>query len=87
MSSGPGGRGGGGAPATRLLLPAPRSTPHLPPRLPLPAVQERFYFGDNVLPLFESGIPLLLQTLRALPDAGSITIAYPDEGARPSKPP
>ncbi len=23
------------------------------------ALQERFYFGDQVLPLFESGIPLL----------------------------
>jgi len=34
-----------------------------------------------VLPLFESGIPLLLDRLRALPDAASVTIAYPDEGA------
>ena len=30
--------------------------------------QERFYFGDSVLPLFESGIPLLLEKLRQLPD-------------------
>jgi hypothetical protein len=34
-----------------------------------------------VLPLFESGIPLLLDRLRALPDHDSVTIAYPDEGA------
>lgn len=45
------------------------------------ALQERFYFGDGVLPLFESGIPLLLERLRALPDRGRVTIAYPDEGA------
>jgi phosphoribosylpyrophosphate synthetase len=43
--------------------------------------QERFYFGDTVLPLFESGIPLVKQTLLTLPDADNITIAYPDEGA------
>lgn len=45
------------------------------------ALQERFYFGDAVLPLFESGIPLLLERLRQLPDHSNITIAYPDEGA------
>lgn len=45
------------------------------------ALQERFYFGDGVLPLFESGIPLLLDRLRALPDHDRVTIAYPDEGA------
>ena len=44
-------------------------------------VQERFYFGDTVLPLFESGIPLVKERLNALPDAENITIAYPDEGA------
>lgn len=42
-------------------------------------VQERFYFGDAVLPLFESGVPLLLQRLAELEE--DITIAYPDEGA------
>lgn len=45
------------------------------------ALQERFYFGDTVLPLFESGIPLLRARLAALPDRDRITIAYPDEGA------
>lgn len=45
------------------------------------ALQERFYFGDTVLPLFESGIPLLRERLQSLPDADNITIAYPDEGA------
>ena len=44
-------------------------------------MQERFYFGDTVLPLFESGIPLARKKLRSLPDADNITIAYPDEGS------
>ena len=45
------------------------------------ALQERFYFGDSALPLFESGIPLLIDRLKLLDDADKITIAYPDEGA------
>ncbi|KAL7149149.1 hypothetical protein ABFS83_05G020400 [Erythranthe nasuta] len=45
------------------------------------ALQERFYFGDNVLPCFESGIPLLLNRLQQLPDSDNITIAFPDDGA------
>jgi phosphoribosylpyrophosphate synthetase len=46
-------------------------------------VQERFYFGDNVLPLFESGIPLLLEELHRMKaeESKDIAIAYPDEGA------
>lgn len=44
-------------------------------------LQERFYFGDTVLPLFESGIPLLRERLKELPDADNVIIAYPDEGA------
>jgi hypothetical protein len=44
-------------------------------------LQERFYFGDTVLPLFESGIPLLRERLKRLPDADNVIIAYPDEGA------
>jgi hypothetical protein len=47
----------------------------------LGGLQERFYFGDTVLPLFESGIPLVRERLKMLPDADNITIAYPDEGA------
>jgi len=45
------------------------------------ALQERFYFGDNILPCFESGIPLLLNRLAQCEDADNIIIAYPDEGA------
>ncbi|MCL7031883.1 hypothetical protein MKW94_011400 [Papaver nudicaule] len=45
------------------------------------ALQERFYFGDNVLPCFESGIPLLKNRLQQLPDSDNIIIAFPDDGA------
>ena len=36
--------------------------------------QERFYFGDNVLPCFESGIPLLKQRLRQLEDSMNVSV-------------
>lgn len=45
------------------------------------ALQERFYFGDHVLPLFETGIPLLKQRLHQFPDCDKIVIAFPDDGA------
>ncbi|XP_020205605.1 ribose-phosphate pyrophosphokinase 4 isoform X1 [Cajanus cajan] len=45
------------------------------------ALQERFYFGDEVLPLFETGIPLLKHRLSQLPDTENIAIAFPDDGA------
>lgn len=45
------------------------------------ALQERFYFGDNILPCFESGIPMLLNRLQQLPDSDNISIAFPDDGA------
>ena len=45
------------------------------------ALQERFYFGDSILPCFESGIPLLLDRLNELEDSNNVVIAYPDEGA------
>lgn len=45
------------------------------------ALQERFYFGDNVLPLFETGIPLLKRRLQQLPNSEKIVIAFPDDGA------
>lgn len=37
-------------------------------------LQERFYFGDHVLPLFEFGIPLLKQRLNQLPDAENVSL-------------
>ncbi|KAL2322539.1 hypothetical protein Fmac_026918 [Flemingia macrophylla] len=36
------------------------------------ALQERLYFGEKVLPLFETGIPLLKQRLSHLPDADNV---------------
>ncbi|PKU81473.1 ribose-phosphate pyrophosphokinase 4 isoform X1 [Dendrobium catenatum] len=45
------------------------------------ALQERFYFGDNVLPFFESGMPLLKNRLQQLPDSDNISIAFPDDGS------
>ncbi|KAE8692318.1 Ribose-phosphate pyrophosphokinase 3 [Hibiscus syriacus] len=45
------------------------------------ALQERFYFGDNILPCFESGIPLLMNRLQQLPNSEKISIAFPDDGA------
>nr|KJB77956.1 hypothetical protein B456_012G172700 [Gossypium raimondii] len=36
------------------------------------ALQERFYFGDTILPCFESGIPLLKNRLQKLPDSDKI---------------
>jgi|TARA_B110000977_G_scaffold188043_1_gene255818 hypothetical protein len=51
------------------------------------ALQERFYFGDNITPCFETGIPLLLEELKKLPDAKDVVIAYPDEGAGLSQSP
>ncbi|KAG2376605.1 Ribose-phosphate pyrophosphokinase [Vigna angularis] len=46
-----------------------------------PTSLERFYFGDNILPCFESGIPLLKRRLQDLPDSDNIAIAFPDDGA------
>jgi hypothetical protein len=45
----------------------------LSPTLPVNLPQERFYFGDNVLPCFESGIPLLKERLQQLPDADNVS--------------
>eukprot|EP01098_Paradermamoeba_levis_P009505 TRINITY_DN3970_c0_g1_i1.p1 TRINITY_DN3970_c0_g1~~TRINITY_DN3970_c0_g1_i1.p1 ORF type:complete len:355 (-),score=97.73 TRINITY_DN3970_c0_g1_i1:10-942(-) len=48
------------------------------------SLPERFYFGDSVIPILESGIPLLLNELRDKKQKNpnsKITIAFPDEGA------
>ncbi|CDY42811.1 BnaC03g23950D [Brassica napus] len=42
---------------------------------------ERFYFADQVLPLFETGIPLLTKRLQQLPETEKIIVAFPDDGA------
>ncbi|MEK7583975.1 MAG: ribose-phosphate pyrophosphokinase-like domain-containing protein, partial [Patescibacteria group bacterium] len=45
------------------------------------ALQERFYFSDNVIPVLISSIPLLKERLLAEPEPDKISIAYPDDGA------
>lgn len=45
------------------------------------ALQELFYFGDGVLPRFESGIPLLKARLQSMPVKPTFAIAFPDDGA------
>eukprot|EP00794_Sanderia_malayensis_P012141 gene12141-13394_t len=44
------------------------------------ALQERFYFGDNIIPRLLSAIPLLLREIKSL-GSNDVTIAFPDEGA------
>eukprot|EP01097_Dermamoeba_algensis_P006008 TRINITY_DN3785_c0_g1_i1.p1 TRINITY_DN3785_c0_g1~~TRINITY_DN3785_c0_g1_i1.p1 ORF type:complete len:360 (+),score=53.77 TRINITY_DN3785_c0_g1_i1:163-1080(+) len=48
------------------------------------SLQERFYFGNKVIPILESGIPLLLKELekRSTSEGHQISIAFPDEGAK-----
>ncbi len=42
------------------------------------ALQERFYFSDQVIPRLESGVPLLRDRLKTF---NNLAIAFPDEGA------
>lgn len=42
------------------------------------ALQERFYFSDQVIPRLESGVPLLRDRL---PSLAAPAVAFPDEGA------
>ncbi|KAE9607071.1 hypothetical protein Lal_00026373 [Lupinus albus] len=67
----------------RLLsnIPISRGGPTSLVTFDIHALQERFYFGDNILPCFESGIPLLKRRLQNLPDSDNISIAFPDDGA------
>ncbi|CAN6878140.1 unnamed protein product [Brassica oleracea var. botrytis] len=62
-------------------IPASRGGPTSLVTFDIHALQERFYFGDTILPCFESGIPLLKNRLQALPDSDNISIAFPDDGA------
>ncbi|XP_065661161.1 uncharacterized protein LOC136084663 isoform X2 [Hydra vulgaris] len=45
------------------------------------ALQERFYFGDTVIPRLESAIPLLLKELDKASHHKKISITFPDDGA------
>ncbi|KAI3523819.1 hypothetical protein L1887_02246 [Cichorium endivia] len=63
------------------LFPISRGGPTILVIYDIHALQERFYFSDNVLPYFETGIPLLKQRLHQLPHADNVVIAFPDDGA------
>jgi len=60
-------------------------TPRGPARLviyDIHALQERFYFGNNVIPVLQKACPLLLDHLATnYSEADNITIAFPDDGA------
>jgi len=45
------------------------------------ALQERFYFTDNIIPRLETAIPLLLREVALLRLENAVSIAFPDEGA------
>jgi len=46
------------------------------------ALQERFYFGDGVVPMLLSAIPIFFKRLNTHHGGETITIAFPDEGAQ-----
>ena len=45
------------------------------------ALQEQFYFADNILPHLLTATPLLMQEVEKFSDRESVSIAFPDEGA------
>ncbi|KAI8776690.1 ribose-phosphate pyrophosphokinase 4 [Biomphalaria glabrata] len=45
------------------------------------ALQERFYFSDNVIPRLETAIPLLQRVLSAHRHKDKLSLAFPDDGA------
>lgn len=46
------------------------------------ALQNRFYFSDNVVPLLVSAIPLFLRVLNCNHAEENVVIAFPDDGAK-----
>lgn len=69
----------------RLLSATPLSSGRGPARIviyDIHALQERFYFGDTVIPVLRSGIPLLKGQLGTFSPKEKIAIAFPDDGAR-----
>ena len=67
-----------GPPRILSMVPKSRGGPTSVVIYDIHALQERFYFGDDVLPCFETGIPLLLQRLRQLPDAENVRCGIQD---------
>lgn len=45
------------------------------------ALCERFYFGDNIIPMFETAIPLIIHQIKTTHKHEDVAIAFPDEGA------
>lgn len=45
------------------------------------ALGERFYFGDNIIPMFETAIPLVIDKIKTTHKDEEVAIAFPDEGA------
>eukprot|EP01119_Soliformovum_irregulare_P004277 TRINITY_DN15274_c0_g1_i1.p1 TRINITY_DN15274_c0_g1~~TRINITY_DN15274_c0_g1_i1.p1 ORF type:complete len:340 (+),score=95.42 TRINITY_DN15274_c0_g1_i1:124-1020(+) len=45
------------------------------------ALQNRFYFGDNMIPLLVSAVPLFVDVLKTEHAKEKIVIAFPDDGA------
>lgn len=68
----------------RMLSSVP-VTAHGPARLTIfdiHALQERFYFGDYVIPMLLSAVPLFQRRLASHHADETVTIAFPDEGAQ-----
>lgn len=68
----------------RLLSATPLSSGRGPARIviwDIHALAERFYFGDSVIPVLQSGMPLLRAQLKAFDASEKISVAFPDEGA------
>jgi ribose-phosphate pyrophosphokinase len=45
------------------------------------ALQERFYFHNNIIPILVTAIPLFLDVLSSVHASQEVAIAFPDEGA------
>lgn len=45
-------------------------------------LQNRFYFGESVIPLLVTAIPLVIERIKAEYKEDTISIAFPDEGAQ-----
>jgi phosphoribosylpyrophosphate synthetase len=45
------------------------------------ALQERFYFHDNIIPILVTAVPLFLDILSGVHGNEDVAIAFPDEGA------
>jgi phosphoribosylpyrophosphate synthetase len=45
------------------------------------ALQERFYFGNTIIPVLVSAVPLFLDVLQSVHLEEEVAIAFPDEGA------